>query len=409
MKILYFHQHFTTPEGSTGTRSFSNSMQLIKNGHKVTLVCGSFVGANTGLRGSFQRGQRRGDVDGIDVIELDLSYGNKDGFIKRTYIMFRYFLKAIKYVFTEDYDLVFATSTPLTASIPGIVAKIFKRKPFVFEVRDLWPELPREMGVIKNPIVLYLMSVLEYLSYTSSDHLIALSPGILEGIHKRGVSRKDITMIPNGCDMEIFKKNPSLSWRPESCKKEDFLAIFSGTHGVANNVESIINAAKVLQSRKNTNVKIILIGQGGKKADLIKIVKKENLKNIIFLDPVSKLKLAGLMGSADIGLQVLANVPAFYYGTSPNKFFDYIAAGLPVINNYPGWLANLITENLCGYAIPPEDPEKFADTLEHAATNKELLAEMGSNAEELAKAKFDRQNLAKIWTETLEGVQKKYD
>ena len=106
----------------------------------------------------------------------------------------------------------------------------------------------------------------------------------------------------------------------------------------------------------------------------------EDLDNIVFHDPVSKLDLAGLMASVDVGLQVLANVPAFYFGTSPNKFFDYISAGLSVINNYPGWLADMILKNNCGFVVPPENPKKFADALEIAALEKPKLADMGYNA-----------------------------
>ena len=136
---------------------------------------------------SLKRADDGGNVDGIDVIELDLSYGNSDGFLSRILTMVRYFYEATKFCFTEEYDLVFASSTPLTAGIPGIIAKWIRKKTFVFEVRDLWPELQKEMGVITNPVMLSLMSLLEWVSYHSADHVIALSPGILNGVERRGI------------------------------------------------------------------------------------------------------------------------------------------------------------------------------------------------------------------------------
>ena len=176
------------------------SRRLLDNGHSVLIVCGSFVGADTGLEGPFKNGKRRGNVDGIEVIELELSYGNSDGFLKRTFTMFKYFIRATGLVFTEKYDLVFATSTPLTVGIPGVCARWLRKKPFVFEVRDLWPELPKAMKVISNPIILGLMSALEWVTYHSAMHVIALSPGIYDGVARRGVDKGLITLIPNGCD-----------------------------------------------------------------------------------------------------------------------------------------------------------------------------------------------------------------
>src|SRR5690606_1454211 len=159
MKILYFHQHFSTPKGSAGIRSYAMAQSLIRNGHQVTMVCGSFGAGQTGLTAPFDRGMRRGNVDGIDIIEFELPYSNSLSFLKRILIFLSFAFKSIKVAFTEIYDVLFATTTPLTAGIPGIFAKWFRRKPFVFEVRDLWPELPKAMGVIKNPIILWMMSV----------------------------------------------------------------------------------------------------------------------------------------------------------------------------------------------------------------------------------------------------------
>ena len=141
-------------------------------------------------------GQRRGLVDGIDVIELELAYANADGLIRRTTTFFKYVVRGLRLVFTEKYDLVFATTTPLTAGIPGIVARWLRNKPFIFEVRDLWPELPKAMGVITNPLIISLMSLLEWLSYHSAHHVIALSPGIAKGIAKRGVGLNKISLVP---------------------------------------------------------------------------------------------------------------------------------------------------------------------------------------------------------------------
>ena len=398
MNVLYFHQHFSTPNGSSGIRSYAMAQALIKNGHQVTMVCGSFGAGETGLAQLFIKGMRRGTVDGIDIIEFELPYSNSMSFLQRVKVFLSFAFKSIKVALTEKYDVVFATTTPLTAGIPGITAKLLRRKSFVFEVRDLWPELPKAMGVIKNPIILSLMSALEWASYRSADRLIGLSPGIVQGITKRGVVSEKIALIPNGCDLNIFSGEHE-AWRPEQVAESDLMAIFTGTHGLANGLDAVIAVATELKKRQRDDIKLVLVGDGMKKKNLQLQAQKLELNNVIFHDPVNKEKLAGLMESADLGLQILANIPAFYYGTSPNKFFDYIAAGLPVLNNYPGWLAEMIEEKECGFAVPPESPERFADALERAADHREELKNMGVRAQELAREEFDRVKLSQRFSE----------
>jgi len=405
MNVLYFHQHFSTPNGSTGIRSYEMAQRLLKRGNQVTMVCGSYGGGETGLTSGFIKGRREGTVDGIHIIEFDLAYSNTDGLVKRAGTFLKFAIKSISIALTYKYDVVFATTTPLTAGIPGIFARWLRGKPFVFEVRDLWPELPKEMGVIKNPLVLTAMSILEWCSYRSAHRCIGLSPGIVEGIKKRGVKANKVEIVPNGCDLTIFADDVAL-WRPDGVADTDLMAVFTGTHGLANGLDAALNAAKELKKRGRNDIKVVLVGQGKLKEDLQARAKREDLDNVIFHSPVNKSKLAELMKGADIGLQLLANIPAFYYGTSPNKFFDYISAGLPVLNNYPGWLAGMIKDNNCGYAIEPDNALAFADALENAADNKDSLPAMGERAQALAKRDFNRHNLADKWVTWVTGAVK---
>ncbi|HHG3373456.1 TPA: glycosyltransferase family 4 protein, partial [Vibrio parahaemolyticus] len=174
--------------------------------------------------------------------------------------------------------------------------------------------------------------------------------------------------------------------------------------GMANGLDAVLDAATELQSRGRNDIKLVLVGQGKLKPQLEAKAKEMQLNNVVFHPPVNKQKLAGLMASADVGMQVLANIPAFYYGTSPNKFFDYISAGLPVINNYPGWLAGMIGDSQCGFTVAPENPQAFANALEQAADNREALVNMGASARQLAESQFDRQLLADKWVEWVVGT-----
>lgn len=403
MRVLYFHQHFSRPSGAAGTRSFEMARALIERGHSVTMVCGSYNQGDTGLKIPFAKGRRRGLVDGIDVIEFQLAYGNQLGFWKRVAVFAKFAIGSVDVAMREPADVIFATTTPLTAGIPGIFARWLRCKPFVFEVRDLWPELPKAIGAIKNPIILALMSALEWVSYRSADRLIGLSPGIVDGILARGVKRDRVIMVPNGCDLEIFGADAP-GWRPEGVAPESMMAIFTGTHGQANGLDAVLDAAAVLKKRGENRISLVLVGQGREKPRLQQRAQQEGLEMVKFVDPVAKTQLAGLMAEADLGMQLLRNVPAFYFGTSPNKFFDYLSASLPVLNNYPGWVGEMVAANECGFVVPPDEPEAFADALIAAANDREALEKMGKNAKALAESEFSRTRLSEEWVDWVQGA-----
>jgi glycosyltransferase involved in cell wall biosynthesis len=405
MKVLYFHQHFSTPKGSAGIRSYEMARALVARGHQVTMVCGSYGVGKTGLAGPFASGVRRGTVDGIDIVEFELRYSNRDSFVRRAITFAKFAWRSTWLALTTRHDVLFATSTPLTAGIPGIAARWLRGRRFVFEVRDLWPELPREMGVITNPVVLGAMGVLEWVSYHSAHRLVGLSPGIVAGIVRRGIAAERVTFVPNGCDLGIFT-DPARPWRPEGVAATDLMAVFAGTHGIANGLDAALSAAAELLQRGRSDIKIVLIGDGQLKPRLMERAQRENLHNVVFCDPVDKAGLAGLMAATDVGLQLLANVPAFYYGTSPNKFFDYIAAGVPPLINYPGWLQEVVDAQRCGLAVPPDDPAAFANALERAADQRDGLRRMGDRARALAQTQFDRTTLARQWVDWIEGARR---
>jgi len=346
-------------------------------------------------------GWSRGLIDGIDVIALPLHYSNHDGVGRRLITFFKYAIKSIKIALDFEYDLVFATSTPLTAALPGIFASWLKQKKFIFEVRDLWPELPRAMGM-KNPILLGGMWVIEGCAYRASIGCVGLSPGIVQGIRHRSTKNHPIALIPNGCDLEIFKPQPKSIIKIQGIKPGDFVAGFTGAHGKANGLDAIIEAARELKKRNIKNIKFLLIGDGSEKARLQKVAAQEQLESIIFHPPISKLALAQITAQLDCGLMFLDNIPAFYYGTSPNKFFDYISAGIPVINNYPGWLAEMIKQNYCGVAVPPRDTQTLVNSLIELYANPDRCKQMGQSSRHLAEEKFSRSLLANQFCEFID-------
>ena len=375
------------------------------------MVCLRYERSCTGLNGPFVNGKRMGRVDGIDVVEFDISLSNHANFLRRSVAFFRFSWRSLLLSMRAEADLIFATTTPLTVGIPGIAARWLRGVPFVFEVRDLWPELPRAMGVIRNPFVLASLSALEWLSYHSADACIGLAPGICEGIAQRGVEASRIFSVPNSCDLELFypppqgepKKPQLIEGLAKSLAPGSFVAAFTGAHGFANGLDAVLDVAAELQRHARHDIQLLFIGDGICKPSLRQRVAREGLDNCHFLPPIPKPQLAKILRqSVQVGLMVLEDVPAFYRGTSPNKFFDYLSSGLPVVNNYPGWLAELIREHQLGIPISPRDPEAFAEALIRLADQPALVASMGANARTLAESNFSRSLLANQWCQVLE-------
>ena len=405
MRVLYFHQYFTTPKGVGGNRSYWMATALKNAGHDVHIVCANSPNGDTGIDLAFHHGKRSAMVEGIKVTEFELNYNNRLSFIKRTIIFLKFALYSIKIAMRDHYDVAFCSSTPLTASIPGLFSRWLRRKTFVLEIRDLWPELPREMGVITNPLVLFGMSVLEWVSYRSAHACIGLSPGIVAGIKKRNKSDQPVAMLPNGCDIGLFDQTSEYETIDiDGIVETDFVAIFIGAHGIANGLDAVLDAASELVS-DHANIKFLFLGDGNQKDGLVRRKEQENLSNCIFLPPVAKNKLDAYMARADVGLMVLKNVPAFYYGTSPNKFFDYLSAGKPILNNYPGWLADIITEHQLGRAVSPDDPAAFANALVQLSRDQNKLRNMGLCSARLAHTQFNRSVIAADFVNFMETQQ----
>ena len=403
MHVLYFHQHFTTPVGSGGTRSYEFSRALIARGHRVTMVCGQSSQGGLSLPWDAQRHWHAGQVDGIDVIALPLAYSNRDSITRRAGVFLKFAWRSVGIALRADYDILFATSTPLTAALPGIAMKLLRRgKPFVFEVRDLWPELPRALGM-KNPLLLGGMSILEWLAYKCADACVGLAPGIVEGIRRRAPAGRQIELIPNGCDLEQFAPAKRTTLNLPGVQNGDFVAGFTGAHGIANGLDAVLDAAAELKRLDRKGIKLVLIGDGNQKDMLVARAQREGLENCLFFAPVKKTEIAQITASFDCGLQILADVPAFYYGTSPNKFFDYVSSGIPVVTNYPGWLSDLIHKHNFGIVVPPRDPAALASALIRLSDDRKLCLSMGQNARHFAEITFSRSTLSNDWAALIES------
>ena len=360
MNILYIHQYFTTPEEGGGTRSYEFARNLVKRGHKVTILTGSK------LNDSLANKKNKIDeyIEGVHVIYLETPYSTYMPFKKRLYSFVDFSLRAtLVGLRLKKYDLIFATSTPLTVAIPGIILSFLHRVPMVFEVRDLWPEVPIQMGVIKNNLLIKLLRWFEAFTYRHSNHIIALSPGMVKGVLAKGVARNKITMIPNFCNLDFFKPGKSDNRLLKNLDhKTDSIIVYSGAISYANNVELIIDTAEKLQEIGNSVI-FVIAGEGILKPKLEKLAKIKKLKNVIFLGKINKYEVVELYRKAIACLVLFKNLPILSTN-SPNKFFDAISTGKPIITNMGVWIGELVENYKIGFSLENDNSQAIVKAVE---------------------------------------------
>ncbi len=291
-------------------------------------------------------------------------------------------------------NVVFATHTPLTVGLAGMTLSRHFGVPFVFEVRDLWPEALINVGALHNPVATWWLRRMARRIYRDADHIIALSPGMKEGIVKAGVSEERVTVIPNASDLDLFQPDlDGSAARGRLGLGNRFAAIYFGAMGLANGLDYVIDAAKILADRGADHIVIVLHGSGGKKAELEALARDDGLTNVVFSDLVpDKEEVARIVAGCDVCLTIYR--AAREQTWSPNKMFDALAAGKPVLINVAGWLGEIIENNECGVRLDPDRPEDLADALERLSREPAQCRRMGANARAVAERQFDRSLLA---------------
>jgi glycosyltransferase involved in cell wall biosynthesis len=399
MRILYLHQFFMTRAGVGGTRSYEFARRFVQRGHEVTMV--------TAASGSDETEPR--DVEGIEVVPVRAGYadyvgGTKLGYGRRGLEFARFAAAATSTaVRLPRPDVVYATSPPLTMAIPGLAMRRRHRVPLVFEVRDLWPEAPIQMGALQNPLLQRLARGLEHAVYRRAAHVNALSPGMRAGVIAAGVPAERVSMIPNASDLELFSPELDGSEVRERLGLGDrFVCSYFGTMGEANDLTQVVESAALLREREEEGIVFVLHGDGKRRQGLEDLARERGATNVVFSDPVpDKSSVARLAAASDACMTIYKDVPVLAT-CSPNKLFDTFAAGRPAIVNTDGWLRELVERNEAGVFVRPGDPAHLADQVSFLQGQPELVQTMGRNARRLAEAEFSRDLLAERMLAVLE-------
>lgn len=408
MNVLLIHQAFAALGEPGGTRHHELARFLASHGHRVTALAS---------RVSYLTGEEVGDggpatrqVDDLGVIIWRCaSYRDYHRSFAHRVLSFLSFMLSsfIAGLRVGAVDLVWGTSPPIFQGFTAWALARLKRAAFLFEVRDLWPEFAIAVGVLRNPWLIRLANWMEGFLYRRADRVVVNSPGFLEHVRARGARRVDL--VPNGVDVTMF--DPELDGkafrREHGLPEEAFLAIYAGAHGMSNDLEVVLEAADRLRDRPG--VRIGFIGDGKEKSRLMSTAEVLNLSNVCFLSPLPKTAMPLALAAADAGIAILKPLEA-YKTTYPNKVFDYMAAGRPVVLAIDGVIRQVVEAAGAGVFVTPGDPGAMAEALRRLAGDPERARRMGLAGRAYVSAHFDRSalaaDMARVMAETVEAASR---
>lgn len=389
MKVLLLHQYFNTPQSGGPLRSYYLAKALAA--HNVTVVVITTHNGNT---------FRKEVIEGIEIHYLPIPYSNSFGFFKRV----SSFLKFVFSIVQEagrfrHFDVCYAISTPLTIGLAAIWIRWRYKIPYYFEVGDLWPEAPVQIGIIKNPMLKTVLYRLEKFIYKKSEAIIALSVPIKEAIERK-VKNKAVHITPNMADVEYYspsEKNPDLE--KKFGVKDKLVLSYIGTFGLANGLERMLYCAQEAQQKK-LPVHFLLCGEGARHNGLQQKIEQLNLKNVSVVPMQNREGVRQVLNVTDAAFISYLPLPVLGTG-SPNKYFDALAAGKLIVVNFNGWIKNEIEANTCGVYI--DKPEDFPGKILPFIHQRQLLKQYQTNSRALAEKLYARKLLTDAWVARIAG------
>lgn len=401
MHILLIHQAFVAIDEPGGTRHHELARYLAGRGHRVTVIA-STVSYLTGKAEAANILNEGGDGGGsLSVLRARTYPALHRSFVHRIFSFFSFmvssFLLGLK---VDQVDLVWGTSPPIFQGVTAWLLARLKRVPFLFEVRDLWPAFAIQVGVLRNPLLIRLSLWLERFLYRRADRVMVNSPGFIEHVQERGARR--VELVPNGVDVQMFDPHASgIAFRQEYGLEGRFVALYAGAHGLSNDLGILLQAAQRLVDRPE--ISIVLLGDGKEKPGLMAQAAELGLTNLHFLPPVPKAGMAQTLAAADACIAILKPIPL--YGTVyPNKVFDYMAAGRPVILAIDGVIRQVVENAQGGLFTPPGDASALVRAILYLADDPQQARLMGLNARSYVEEHFDRAILARHLVEICEQM-----
>ena len=408
MKIIVLHQFFLEKTGGGGARWNEMTQVWANEGHEVTVIAG-MVNYITGKKPMQYKGKYfykdKDFYPGVDVLRTHVSEAYNVNFLGRLWAYFSFVFSSIYaglFMAKGKYDVLIVSSPPLFVGITAYVLKLFRGIPFVFEIRDLWPESAIDTGVVTNSQIIKFAYWFESFIYKKASLINVLTPAFKEKLIKeKNVNKDKIILIPNAADFSLSEKLmidfDAKEFRRKQGFEDNFVITYVGAHGVANHLIQVIEAAEKLQ---NTNIIFQLIGSGMEKEMLKKEAEKRKLKNVVFVDPVPKNEVYQYILASDMGASILAKNDTFKTIYS-NKTFDYMSCKIPILLLIDGVSRTLVEAADCGVYAEPENINEIVEKVNWCMINQSGLPKMGENGYNYAKNYFDRIDLAKKYIDSI--------
>jgi glycosyltransferase involved in cell wall biosynthesis len=399
-RVLYVSQYFVSADQPGGVRHWQHTQALARAGHRVSVVT-SYVQHKERTVPERYRGRRivHEVEDGIDVWRTYSTPGYGRDLRSRlaSYGTFAWW-SALAGLRAPRPDVVVASSPSLPSAAAAAALARVRGARFLLEVRDLWPDSAIAMGLVRDRRTIALARALERFCYSRADRIVALTEGIRDGMIGQGVSPARITLITNGVDLEIGN---GASPAPAPVPDGAFVAMYVGAHGTYSSLETVLEAASRLSDAPE--VRLVLVGNGDRKPALVEEARRRGLGNVAFVDPVPKREVPAWLARADACLLPYQD-RALFAGALPNKTFDYLGAGRPIVAAAPpGELTRLVERASCGIAVPPEDGAALAGAIRALAADRQAARRMGERGRRHALEHYDRAALAARFVATVES------
>ena len=402
MKILLLNQAFVSPNEPGHTRHFEMAKFLRERGHDLIIVA-SDLNYQTGQRTVARRGVFAEQViDGVRILRAYIYPALHRSYVWRVISFLSFMLSSVWTALqVKGVDLVMGTTPPIFQAVSAWSVAWMRRRPFLLEVRDLWPEFGVSMGVLKNPVVIALARWLEKFLYARATHIVVNSPAYREYMIEKGVPEGKVTYIAYGTDVDMFNPGEDgSSIRHELGLQAAFVVLYAGALGQANDIDTILRAAARLNGEDK--IRFVLFGDGKERARLQSEAERMKLSNVIFAGVRPKKEMPCIVASSDVCLAILQDIPMFRT-TYPNKVFDYMAAGRATVLVIDGVSRSLIESSNGGVFVQPGNDELLAKTVLELSKNPERVQQMGLNAREYLVKHLDRRDRL---NETLELLEK---
>ena len=303
------------------------------------------------------------------------------------------------------YDLVYATSPPLFVGPAGLAAALRRRIPFVFEVRDLWPESAVSLGELSSPRAISAAEKLEQLLYKRAARIVVVTQGIYDRLVERGLPESKLALIPNGANTDLFRFDPvgRARIRASLGLEEKFVAMYAGIHGLAQGMENLVEAARLLQSREN--IAFVFVGEGPRKAQVVHLQRTMGLRNLLLLPEVPVEQMPAYLSAADCSIVPLRD-EAVFKGALPSKMFEAWACERPVVLSASGEAVSALNQAIGGVVAEPEDPNALASAIERLEAGREAAILMGQNGRRAVEAQYSRREQARQLEQLLGDVKR---